>query len=91
MNESQIEPSSFLQHWFLLDILYSREEWGSSLCVVNFCDKTPLRALDEIEFWKQQESEHFVVMARRVIWDGLWVYTYIRYIFSQERGVIYGN
>ena len=29
-------------------------------------DKTPLRVLDEIEFWKQQESEHTVVILQIV-------------------------
>lgn len=29
-------------------------------------DKTPLRVLDEIEFWKQQESEHTVVIRQIV-------------------------
>ncbi len=31
-------------------------------------DKTPHRVLDEIEFWKQQESEHTVVI-RQVVRD----------------------
>ncbi|MGI6704432.1 MAG: DUF2935 domain-containing protein [Clostridia bacterium] len=31
-------------------------------------DKTPLRVLDEIEFWKQQESEHTVVI-RQIVDD----------------------
>jgi len=31
-------------------------------------DKTPLRVLDEIEFWKQQESEHTVVI-RQIVKD----------------------
>ncbi len=31
-------------------------------------DKTPLRVLDEIEFWKQQESEHTVVI-RQIVRD----------------------
>ena len=29
-------------------------------------DKTPLRVLDEIDFWKQQESEHTVVIQQVV-------------------------
>ena len=66
MNASQAEPSPFLPHRFILGLIKSMEEWGGVFLQFYYGDKTPLRVLDEIEFWKQQESEHTVVISQVV-------------------------